>query len=58
MSYFAQLLSTSLLVATGRAEGSWPVAVACVLIAGGAALASADTLRSARRRRRAGARRP
>ncbi|MGW1870722.1 aromatic amino acid exporter YddG [Streptomyces mauvecolor] len=58
LSYFAPLLSTSLLVATGRAHVSWPVAVACVLIAGGAALASADTLRSARRRRRAGPRRP
>ncbi|GAA2462976.1 DMT family transporter [Streptomyces mauvecolor] len=58
LSYFAPLLSTSLLVATGRAHASWPVAVACVLIAGGAALASADTLRSARRRRRAEPRRP
>lgn len=50
LAYFAPLLSTALLVATGRAEASWPVAVASVLIAGGAMLASADVLRSARRR--------
>lgn len=51
VSYFAPLLSTGLLVATGRAAASWPVAVACVLITGGAMLASAEALRSARRRR-------
>ncbi|MDQ0934858.1 aromatic amino acid exporter YddG [Streptomyces turgidiscabies] len=50
LAYFAPLLSTALLVATGRADGSWPVAVACVLITGGALLASADALRAARRR--------
>ncbi|MEU8763261.1 EamA family transporter [Streptomyces sp. NPDC048659] len=50
VSYFAPLLSTGLLVATGRAAASWPVAVACVLITGGAMLASAEALRSARRR--------
>ncbi|MFD3513064.1 DMT family transporter [Streptomyces sp. NPDC058657] len=50
LSYFAPLLSTALLVATGRAAASWPVAVASVLIAGGAMLASADALRAARRR--------
>ncbi|MGW0535620.1 aromatic amino acid exporter YddG [Streptomyces sp. NPDC003032] len=49
-SYFAPLLSTALLVVTGRADASWPVAVAGVLIAGGAALASVDALRAARRR--------
>ncbi|GAA1931811.1 EamA family transporter [Streptomyces sodiiphilus] len=49
-AYFAPLLSTALLIATGRADPSWPVAVASTLIAGGAMLASADTLRSARRR--------
>ncbi|MFJ6834102.1 DMT family transporter [Streptomyces sp. NPDC091209] len=48
-SYFAPLLSTALLVATGRADASWPVAAAGALIAGGAMLASADALRSARR---------
>ncbi|MFG2113266.1 DMT family transporter [Streptomyces sp. NPDC048718] len=49
-SYFAPLLSTALLVAAGRAEASRLVVAACVLIAGGAMLASADTLRAARRR--------
>ncbi|GHE59900.1 membrane protein [Streptomyces longispororuber] len=48
-SYFAPLLSTTLLVAAGRADASWPVAAATVLIAGGATLASADALRAARR---------
>ncbi|MEU6915047.1 DMT family transporter [Streptomyces olindensis] len=52
LSYFAPLLSTGLLVATGRADASWPVAVACVLITGGAMLASAEMLRTARRRSR------
>lgn len=50
LSYFAPLLSTGLLLATGRASATWPVAVACVLITGGAMLASADALRAARRR--------
>ncbi|WP_308013477.1 aromatic amino acid exporter YddG [Streptomyces beigongshangae] len=50
LSYFAPLLSTALLIATGRADASWPVAAACVLITGGAMLASADALRTARRR--------
>ncbi|MFE7412140.1 aromatic amino acid exporter YddG [Streptomyces laurentii] len=49
-SYFAPLLSTALLVVAGRADASWLVVAACVLIAGGAMLASADTLRAARRR--------
>ncbi|WP_309248542.1 EamA family transporter [Streptomyces sp. MNP-20] len=57
-SYFAPLLSTALLVATGRADASWPVAAASVLIAGGATLASADALRAARERGRAGPSRP
>ncbi|BAU81274.1 hypothetical protein SLA_0319 [Streptomyces laurentii] len=49
-SYFAPLLSTALLVAAGRADATWPVVAAGVLIAGGALLASADVLRAARRR--------
>ncbi|MEU7022408.1 EamA family transporter [Streptomyces sp. NPDC046203] len=49
-SYFAPLLSTALLIAAGRADASPLVVAACVLIAGGAMLASADTLRAARRR--------
>jgi drug/metabolite transporter (DMT)-like permease len=41
-SYLTPLLSTALLVAFGRAEPSWDLAVAALLIAGGAALASRD----------------
>lgn len=39
-SYVAPLLSTALLVLAGRAEASWRLALACLLIAGGAALAA------------------
>lgn len=48
LSYFAPLLSTILLVAARRADASWPVAAACVLITGGALLASVDVLRRRR----------
>jgi drug/metabolite transporter (DMT)-like permease len=41
-SYLTPLLSTALLVAFGRAEPSWNLAAAALLIAGGAALASRD----------------
>lgn len=40
LSYVAPLLSTLLLVAAGRAEASWLLALSCVLIVGGAVLAS------------------
>jgi drug/metabolite transporter (DMT)-like permease len=40
LSYASPVLSTLLLVAFGRAAPSWPLAAACVLIVGGAALAS------------------
>ncbi|TFL16094.1 aromatic amino acid exporter YddG [Jannaschia formosa] len=43
-SYAAPLLSTLVLIAAGRAEPSWTVALACLLITGGAALASRDML--------------
>lgn len=46
-SYAAPLLSTLLLVAFGRAEPSWVIAVACGLIVGGAGLASRDIWRRA-----------
>ncbi|MEU3597285.1 DMT family transporter [Streptomyces sp. NPDC006798] len=46
LSYFAPLLSTGLLVATGRADAGWPVAAACVLITAGAIVASSDALRA------------
>lgn len=44
-SYAAPLLSTLLLVATGFAAPSWTLALACLLITGGALLASSDLLR-------------
>lgn len=40
LSYFAPLLSTVLLVVTGRAAPSWALAAATVLIVGGAGLAA------------------
>lgn len=47
IAYLAPLLATSLLVVTGFAPASWLLAIACLLIAGGAALASRDMLRRA-----------
>jgi drug/metabolite transporter (DMT)-like permease len=47
-SYAAPLLSTGALILAGRAEPTWRVGLACLLIAGGAALAASDLL--ARRR--------
>lgn len=44
-SYAAPLLSTIFLVLFGFAAATWSVAVACVLIVGGAVLASLDLLR-------------
>jgi drug/metabolite transporter (DMT)-like permease len=44
-SYAAPLLSTLLLIAFGRAEPSWTLALACVCIVGGAALAAGDFLK-------------
>ncbi len=40
LSYAAPVLSTALLVAFGDATGSWQLAASCVLVAGGAALAT------------------
>ena len=45
LAYGAPLLSTLLLVAFGRGAFTWPVAVACLLIVGGALLAAKDMLR-------------
>ena len=45
-SYFAPLISTLLLIAAGQAEASWSLALSCVLIIGGAALASGWARRS------------
>lgn len=52
-SYAAPLLSTAILIATGYAEFTWPVAAAAVLITGGAVLAARDMLfaRSNRKRK-------
>ena len=41
-SYAAPLLSTGLLIAAGEAEATWRVGAACLLIAGGAALAASE----------------
>ena len=46
--YLTPLLSTGLLVAFGRAQASWLLAFACLLISGGAALAAKDILRGRR----------
>ena len=45
MSYAAPLLSTLLLIAAGKGEATPTVAIACLLIVGGAVLASKDMLR-------------
>ncbi len=44
LAYLAPLLSTLLLVAFGRAEASWTIGAACLLITGGAALAARERL--------------
>ncbi|MEQ1404830.1 EamA family transporter [Neorhizobium sp. Rsf11] len=44
-SYAAPLLSTLILVATGFAEPDWRIALACLLITGGAVLAARDMFR-------------
>ena len=43
-SYMAPLLSTLVLVATGFAEPSWEIGIACLLITAGAAIAAKDML--------------
>lgn len=43
-SYAAPLLSTVVLIVTGFAEATWVVAIACVLITAGAALAAKDMI--------------
>lgn len=46
LSYATPLLSTGLLIAAGRAGWSWPVIAACLLIVGGAVVASRGLGRS------------
>ncbi len=48
ISYAAPLLSTLVLISAGLAEASWIIAIACLLIIGGALTASAKILRSHR----------
>lgn len=43
-SYAAPLLSTLVLIASGFAEPSWRIAMACVLVTGGAVLAAKDMI--------------
>ena len=45
LAYGAPLLSTLLLVLSGRGAFTWPVAIACLLIVGGAILAAKELLR-------------
>ncbi|MBK8456634.1 MAG: EamA family transporter [Phyllobacteriaceae bacterium] len=47
-SYAAPLLSTLALIAAGRAQATGTIALACVMIAGGAALAAKDMFKPAR----------
>lgn len=49
-SYAAPLLSTLVLVAAGFARADWVIALACVLITGGAVLAARDMIRPSQRR--------
>jgi drug/metabolite transporter (DMT)-like permease len=42
LSYAAPLLSTLLLIASGLAEATWSVGLACLLIVGGALLATLE----------------
>src|SRR3546814_2051397 len=44
LSYAAPLLSTLLLIGFGKAEATWQVGVACLLIVAGAVLASKEML--------------
>jgi len=48
LAYAAPLLSTLLLIAFGQGRATWSVAAACLLIVGGAALASGDLWRRRR----------
>ncbi|MGJ3244515.1 MAG: aromatic amino acid exporter YddG [Elainellaceae cyanobacterium] len=50
LSYAAPLLSTLLLIVCGLAEPSWSIAIACLLIVGGALLAAGDFFRHNRTR--------
>ncbi|GAB4350669.1 MAG: EamA family transporter [Oricola sp.] len=49
-SYAAPLISTIILVLAGRADATWTIAFACLLITGGAAIAAKDLFLQRRRR--------
>ena len=49
MAYAAPLISTIVLIAFGKGEATWFVAVGCVLIVGGAVLASKELLKRRKR---------
>jgi len=48
-SYAAPLISTIILILVGDAEATWAIALACLLITGGAAIAAKDLLLARRR---------
>ncbi len=48
LAYGAPLLSTLILIGFGKAQATWPVALACALIVGGALVAAKDLLRPPR----------
>ena len=43
-SYAAPLISTIILILAGQAQATWAIAIACLLITGGAAIAAKDLL--------------
>jgi drug/metabolite transporter (DMT)-like permease len=49
-SYAAPLISTVILIAAGQAPPTWTIALACLLITGGAAIAAKDLLLARRKR--------
>jgi drug/metabolite transporter (DMT)-like permease len=49
-SYAAPLISTIILILAGQSDATWAIAIACLLITGGAAIAAKDLLLQRRRR--------
>ncbi|MCI5075178.1 EamA family transporter [Oricola sp.] len=49
-SYAAPLISTVILIAVGMSQATWAIAIACLLITGGAAIAAKDLLFARRKR--------
>ena len=44
LAYAAPLISTTLLIISGRGEATWAVGLGCLMIVGGAVLASSEVL--------------